>query len=621
MVSLACAVVAIVWAQDAARSPGWVVIPVTEYEALRIKADPKPLPPDRPPVDATLTRVDYDLRVDYPASAGAALATGRASLTIDVLKDGWVRVPIPQGLLVREARLGSEVLSLAPWPAHAGQLSAMLSKRGRSVVSLDVALPVSASGGEERLALPASGSGMTRAAVVRELSKGDAQDLDVRVSGGFLAERAPSRWLAYARGHEPLVFTWRRRVEEKRSELPLRMRASLTQLVALGEDAATLNAAAEIEVVQGAATQIRIAVPDTITINQVPGATVADWDVKNGELVVNFLEPVERRALLSIVGEARLPREGAIAIPLLRVLDVERDSGGIAVEVLGAGEVRDFKQQGLEAADASELGAPAAGRPSPSLAAFRWRAGSTARSLNLEVARYTQQAMLTANIEEARYRALMTVDGKTLVQARYAIRNNQRNFARVTLPEGAILWSAALAGKPIRPGTAPDGGLLFPLVKNRAGEEAPLFAMEILYLARAAAWETKGRAALPLPAIDLPVSRTGVVLHYPPLFKLTPEQGAFRMDAYERPQSEVLGRSAQPEVANAIDQASTQKQGAKQALVDRYRARVDPRQAAGAAPIQVSFPSVGPSLFLVSELTGEGKVPVIELAYQKERKK
>src|SRR5579862_3006640 len=82
---------------DAAHAAGWVVIPVEEYRVLRAKAYPADHDPEPPPLDATLTRVDYDLRVL------GELASGRANLTVDVLKDGWVRVPVPPGLLVREA--------------------------------------------------------------------------------------------------------------------------------------------------------------------------------------------------------------------------------------------------------------------------------------------------------------------------------------------------------------------------------------------------------------------------------------------------------------------------------------------------------------------------------------
>ena len=70
---------AAVRAQAPTPSEGWVVIPVEEYRNLRLRAFPPDAPPDPPPVDAALTRIDYDLRVN-----GAA-ASGEARLTVVVL--------------------------------------------------------------------------------------------------------------------------------------------------------------------------------------------------------------------------------------------------------------------------------------------------------------------------------------------------------------------------------------------------------------------------------------------------------------------------------------------------------------------------------------------------------
>ena len=67
-------------AQDAVRQDGWVVLPIEEYRALRARANATPPDPAPPPLDATLSRVDYDLRI-----AGETV-TGEARLTIDVLK-------------------------------------------------------------------------------------------------------------------------------------------------------------------------------------------------------------------------------------------------------------------------------------------------------------------------------------------------------------------------------------------------------------------------------------------------------------------------------------------------------------------------------------------------------
>lgn len=492
---------------------------------------------------------------------------------------------------------------------------------------------------------------MTRASV--QLLR---QGVDIKLAGGLLSEKSESatgsKWTAYGRGNEPLTFTWRRKTEDHRTTQPLRIRGSLTELLGLGEDATSINAEVNLEVTQGAAHEVKIQIPDKITINQVLGAMVADWEVKTGELSVTFLEPVEQRARFVITGETRSPREGQMEIPLLRLLDTERESGGVAVEVLGAGEIKDVKSEGLESADATDLGEMIASHQSQSLTAFRFRPGAAklARSLSVDVARYTPQAVLMANVEEARYQVLITSEGKVLVQARYAVRNNQRNFLKITLPPGATLWSASLAGRAVRPGQSPDGALLLPLDKARSGEEAPEFAVEVIFLARGTAWNDKGQFKLALPALDLPVSRTGLLVYHPPLFKVAPETGAFRTAAYVNPDSAALNPpvsftsaggvsgaamsapapASPPAPSAGMDYLSSENnkdelnskrsQAATQSLLDKFRADSLAGKRAGILPIRVSFPAFGPSLYLVSELTAENQAPTADFNYQHEKK-
>ena len=625
---------------------GWVVIPVEEYRVLRAKAFPVEHDPEPPPMDATLTRVDYELHV------AGDLAAGRASLTVDVLKDGWVRVPVPAGLLVREARLDGKPVALVPGAKGGTHLSALLSHAGRFELLLDIDVPLGSSAGEQSISLPSTESGVTRASVVVA-----RQGIDLKISGGLLSEEsetsAETRWLAYARGNEALTFTWRKKTEDHHVELPLRLRGSLTQLTSLGEDSTSVYAEANFEVVQGAAREVRIQLPEKVTINQVSGAMVADWEIKNGELAVTFLEPVEHSARFVINGETRLPRDGIIDIPLLRLLNTERDTGGVAVEILGAGEIKDQKAQGLEDADATDLGEMVANRQSPALVAFRARSGEAGatRSLSVNVARYDQQAVLLANIEEARYQVLMSADGKELVEARYAVRNNQRNFVKVTLPSGATVWSVSLAGRPVRPGQSPDGSLLLPLEKSRGGDEAPAFAIEILYLTKAAAWNDKGHEKVSLPALDLPISRTGLLLYYPPLFRVSAEPGTFHTQLYANPVAAVLepieedGREgggalvsngALPAAAakpsdrleqfaklqgnETDDKEKKEKKDATRALLDTFAAKSRAGRVTGILPMKVAFPAFGPSLFLVSELTSENQFPTAEFSFQHEKK-
>jgi hypothetical protein len=610
-------------AQSATTPDGWVVLPVSEYTALKHAAAPAEPEPVQPPVEATLSRIDYELKVD------GDLAIGEARLTVDVIKNGWVRIAMPDGLIVRDAKLDGHPVNLAMRTTDKGpgRADLLLSKTGRSVLTMKIVAPVTTVAGTDILHLPVSNSAVSHAVV--ELTR---QGVDVRITGGLLLEHAEtaggSRWVANGRGGEPLTFGWRRKIDDERSKQPLRFRGSVTQLVGLGEDATQVNAEVQVEVVQGLANEVRVQLPEQLTVNQVSGAMVADWDVANHELKVLFIEPVQKTARFILNGELRLARAGKLDIPLIRLPNAERETGGVGVEVLGAGEIKERHPSGMEDAEAGELGQLIANRQSPSLIAFRLQPadGKSARTLSLDVERYTPQAVLTANIEEAEYNTLIAADGKILVQSRFAVRNNQRNFLRLTLPPTAVLWSASVAGRPIRPGRDADGSLLLPLEKTRSGEEAPAFIVEVSYLDRAASWADKGRTRVSLVAVDLPISKSHLLLHHPPLFRVTPVpglSGSFHVAEYAGPRSSALQNEA---TSSATEQQRAEGEiPADQAETKQLIAKVrDDKRAARPArnlPLRVVFPHFGPSIFLISELTAENQTPAVEFDFQREKRR
>jgi hypothetical protein len=597
------------------------VLPISEYAALkRAASNPEPEPPP-PPVEATLSRIDYDLKID------GDLASGEARLIVDVIKNGWVRVPMPEGLMVRDAQLDGRPVNLVTRPKEKGPggFELLLSKPGRSVLTLKIVAPVTTVAGTDILHLPVSNSAISHATV--ELVR---QGVDVRVTGGLLLEHseAPtgSRWKANGKGGEPLSFAWRRRVDDARANQPLRLRGAVTQVVGLGEDATQINAEVQLEVVQGLANEAVVQLPEQFTVNQVNGAMVADWDVSKRELKVSFIEAVANTVRFTLSGELHLPRAGKLDIPLIRLPLAERETGGVAVEVLGAGEIKERQTSGLEEAEASELGQLIASRPSPSLIAFRLlpAEGQSPRGLSLTVARYTPQAVLAANIDEAEYNALIAADGKILVQSRFAVRNNQRNFLKLNLPSTAVLWSAMVAGRPIRPGRGADGSLLLPLEKSRSGEEPPAFVVEISYLDRAPAWLDKGRTRLSLVSVDLPISKSRLLVHHPPLFRLSAVpglSGSFRVTPFTEAESEALRSNPLSFRANASQPAEDLPSTITQQLVSKLPAAKHSARPARNLPLRFAFPHFGPSIFLVSELTSENQVPAIELDFSRDRKR
>jgi hypothetical protein len=607
-----CLVGTVPIAAQAPAPDGWVVLPVDEYRGLRDRSLGVAPPVPAPPVDATLTRVDYELRAE-----GESI-TGRALLTVDVLRDGWTRVPIPAGLMVRDARVdGQPVAIIEDGPPHL-----LLPRAGRVAVTLDLVVPLAASAGTEGMTLPASAAPITRVAFVLPRT-----GVDLTVSNGFVAERVEqadeSRWAVFGRPNQPLALSWKRRVDDRRATLPLRIRARVSQFVGLAEEAGQVSASVRVEVVQGAVQDITLALAPGLVVNQVDGATVADWQAADAVLRVRLLEPVVSEAAFVVQAEMRAPRDGTIAVPIVRVPDAERESGGVAVDVLGAGEIAGREARGLEPADPSELGEVIAGRESPSMIAFRLRplGGREARGLAVTVVRYTPQAVLVANVEEARYHLLAAENGRLLVKADYAIRNNQRSFLKVSLPPGASVWSAEVGGQPIRPGVAENDAVLLPLDKGRVGQDAPTFAVELVYLQRAVPWADKGRATIDLPALDLPVSRTGLRIFYPPHFRVELEPGAFRIETDSGPFAEVLRRAPTTPVLEQLNRSGDAASAGLQTLIDRFRSETGTeRRVVGTLPVTVTVPHFGPSIFLAAELTAESQAPSFALAVKRSGK-
>ncbi|HEY7055218.1 MAG TPA: hypothetical protein VH458_01775 [Vicinamibacterales bacterium] len=596
-------------APDTARD-GWVVLSVDEYRALRARA--LALPPEPPPpVDAALTRVDYDLRLSGDT------VTGDARLTIDVLKQGWVSVLVPPGVLVRDARLDGRPTAIVDGDPP----RVLIARAGRTTLNLGLVVPLAASAGTESMTLPPSGSALSAVSFTIPRT-----GVDLSVSGGLIAEQAEgaaeSRWVVYGSPGRPMTFSWKRKADDHRATLALRTRARIIELVALGEDSTQVTTSVHLEVTQGLARQAALALPEGLVVNQVSGATVADWNADANGVTVTFLEPIAAETSFVVSAEARLPREGGVSIPLVRMPSADREVGGVAVDVVGPGEINERQPRNLEPADPSDLGDIVAGRESPSMAAFQFTPLTTggSRALTVNVSRYTPQAVLVANVEEARYDALLGEDGKLLVRARYAVRNNQRSFLAVVLPSQASLWSASLAGRPVRPGLTSDGGLLLPLQKGRSGEPAPVFLVELVYLQRSTAWSERGDAHVELPATDLPVSRSALTLHYPPRYLVNALAGAFRVTNDPGPWSgDVAAGIAAPAPAAAPVAGQTGARDAEkdlQALMDRYK-KESGRTRQGTVPITIDFPEVGPSIFLAAELTAESHAPSLDLEYRK----
>jgi hypothetical protein len=172
-----------------------------------------------------------------------------------------------------------------------------------------------------------------------------------------------------------------------------------------------------------------------------------------------------------------------------------------------------------------------------------------------------------------------------------------------------------VSGRPIRPGLAEQGAILLPLEKSRVGEEAPAAVVQLVYFQRIDPWLDAGDTRLLLPALDLPVSRTGLEFRHSPRFRLEPRAGSFHAADDAGPFALTAQQPGLPPPAPVAATGSKQLQ----ALVDRFR-NESARTVAGALPVAITFPEFGSRLFVAAELTAEGRAPVVELAYKRIRR-
>jgi hypothetical protein len=104
-------------------------------------------------------------------------------------------------------------------------------------------------------------------------------------------------------------------------------------------------------------------------------------------------------------------------------------------------------------------------------------------------------------------------DGQLMTEMSLSVRNQGRQHLEISLPSGATVWSAFIAGQPVRP-SVKEGKLLLPLAHS-VGDEAPI-AIDLVYVATSPFPRKSGAVELTAPRIDAPLAGARWQLFLPP---------------------------------------------------------------------------------------------------------
>jgi hypothetical protein len=217
---------------------------------------------------------------------------------------------------------------------------------------------------------------------------------------------------------------------------------------------------------------------------------------------------------LSVEAERGLDeKEDLVPLPRVVPLDVERQTGVIAIQAKGAVEVTVPEAVNVQGLDPQELPPSLWARAEhPLLHAFRHTGKPT---LSAAVIRHPDVPVLATTVDLANALTLVTRRGETVTRVQYHVRNRVKQHLAIALPASAELWSAFVAGEPVKPARLPDGAYRLPLRRSGAGGDEAV-AVEIVYFQRKGALALAGRRTVDLPLPDAPVSRALWSLYLPP---------------------------------------------------------------------------------------------------------
>jgi len=477
-----------------------VTLPLSQYEELRSRANPKADDPAPPPARFALESADLEIAV------GAASARIVQTLVLSVFTDTWERVPLGEAGSFTSARFGDlegrvEVSEKEGWALQ-------VHGRGRHEVTLESVVPVKR---DETATRPASSFSLRLppAAVLRgKLQMSTAGIDEVTLTGkGLIRGAAGGPWTfvsAFDKDAGVTFTLFGQRTLPERAQLPLRFDATSATAATLSRTQLRVRGWVEVRVAQGRLTELRIPVPADLKVVSVSGP-IAGWDVTEGVVVITPPEPVE--GTLAVEMELEGEPRPAFTSPVLTPAGGRRTVHLVKAALQGDGL--------LTLADPGAVRGPEESETARVPASIHSAGGrllvvsDPSRPPRWEAEWAEETEVLAAQVDRLLLDVAIGESGRAVYRLWAEVRNRGAQQLVVQLPPGFELTTARRDGEEVAAGTA-SGGLAVPLLTREAAQAVHLDGVLPLVLP-----EGKGELSLPLPALSAPAARIEVRLVLP----------------------------------------------------------------------------------------------------------
>lgn len=473
---------------------------------------------------------------DYEGTVADQIARLKATLTVRVLEDGELQIPLTSNsLTITRAELSRRAsrAHLMPQPGVPGQYVLVVSKRGTYKVALECSTRLAQDSRYEgvsfgipqatfstlTLSIPKTSVELREADRLYVEQQPDGKSQGTRLEARLAsAQQVDIRWLTKPTAPvaiEPIVY------------------GEVATLVALEAQLARVQGIVDYRIAQGSINALTIRLPNGLQVLNVRGSGIEDWRLTEqagaNELRVtlgNALKDIAYR--LVIEAEQPLPAEQtSYELPELTLVGAKQERGQVAVAAEGTLEVQAGHVESLSRIDVKELAETLRSASAlPILMAFRYHHHPYRAQLHLT--RHTDLPVLNAIAEQGELVTVVSLDGALMTRATYAIRANKRQFLGVRLPEGATLWSCLVDGRSTKPAEGTDGHLLVPL-SGTAQSDAPVI-VELVYFEQRGDLASFGRMGLQGPVLDVPTTIANWAVYAPSRMKWLRTSGNVERD-------------------------------------------------------------------------------------------
>ncbi len=305
-----------------------------------------------------------------------------------------------------------------------------------------------------------------------------------------------------------------------------RFDARIDTLYVVRETTLTAQASVLVEIKSGRRDTLHLSVPAGVSEPRVTGPSInkvevdESFDAGEGRqaLRVGFTQALEGAILLDVEFERLLDKElGTMSLPDLIVHGAEVQSGSFGIAAEAGMEVQEKARDDVRPTQVEELPKAVRLRSDRELR-LAYQYARTPWSLQIDVRAHAMVDTLDGEAEQARFETNVLEAGYVEGRASYRIVNSDRQYLRVTLPEGARPLRVTVDGRRVEEVRNDEGQIAIPLPKDTTTR------IDITWQGRRDALGVFDGIALVAPSIDL---RTRDIQW---LLRVPSDRGVFGLD-------------------------------------------------------------------------------------------